>query len=608
MKKTRYQSAEQILQKVFGYKTFRPAQQAVIESVMSGADSLVIMPTGGGKSLCYQIPALFAQGVTIVVSPLISLMKDQVDQLKAYGITADCLNSTQTMQEQRQIIDTYRQQTLNLLYVAPERLAVDSFLNLLIQHPPALIAIDEAHCISQWGHDFRPEYRSLSRLKSLFPQVPIVALTATADKSTRDDIVRLLNLNQPLISISSFDRPNIRYTVTEKVGMFKQVTHFLATQEGKSGVIYCGSRAKVEELTEKLIAQGYVAAAYHAGLPHEVRAKNQEAFLADDIQIIVATIAFGMGINKPNVRFVIHADMPKNIESYYQETGRAGRDGLAAEALLLFEPGDAAWHRHCIEERPDEAQRQIDHFKLNAMVAFSEALTCRRLILLNYFGENRQTPCKNCDICLSPPQYYDGLVDAQKALSCVYRVGQRFGMMHVIDVLRGANNQRIRELNHDKLSVYGVGREHPVHFWQSLFRQLIHSGFLVQDVADHSVLKLTAAAKPILKGEQPLQLAVPRITFHAKRKGKEGGQDHARFTEQYDKVLFARLRKLRKTLADEEGVPPYVVFNDVTLVEMSQEMPTDESSLLRITGVGQIKLERYGAEFMEAISDYLIES
>ncbi len=594
-------TALSVLKSVFGYQSFRKGQEEVINAALNGQDALVVMATGNGKSLCYQIPALCFEGLTLVISPLISLMKDQVDQLQANGIEADFLNSSQTLEQQQQVQNKLISGQLKLLYVSPEKVMTNSFFQLISYSKVSFIAIDEAHCISQWGHDFRPEYTQLGGLKASFPHAPIMALTATADYATRQDILTHLNLENPHIYIGSFDRPNIRYTLEEKYKPMEQLTRFVLAQKGKSGIIYCNSRNKVERIAESLRNKGVSAAAYHAGMETALRERVQQDFQRDNVQVVVATIAFGMGINKSNVRFVAHFDLPRSIESYYQETGRAGRDDLPAEAVLFYEPADYAWLQKILLEKPETSQRQIEQHKLEAIGEFAESQICRRLVLLNYFGEHRQTPCNNCDICLDPPKKYDGLVDAQKVMSAIYRVGQCYGAHYVIAVLRGMHNQKIIERQHDKLSVYGIGKDKSKEHWQSVIRQLIHLGFVQQVIGElNPTLQLTESAKAILKGEEPLELAMPRISAISKIAHNPQRQSVAN----YDKDLFSRLRFLRKQIADKENIPPYIVFNDATLQEMAQYMPTSNIEMLQINGVGSIKLERFGRPFIKLIQEH----
>jgi ATP-dependent DNA helicase RecQ len=518
----------------------------------------------------------------------------------ANGVRAAMYNSTLGAEEARSVLRRLHNGELDLLYVAPERMMRSDFINSLEHIPLALVAIDEAHCVSQWGHDFRPEYAALGTLRRVFPDVPFIALTATADPQTRDDVVDVLGLHDARLFTTSFDRPNIRYTVLEKHRPQSQLVRFLSTHQDSSGIVYALSRKRVEEVAGYLRDRGHSAAAYHAGLSPDVRRDVQEQFIRDEIQIVVATVAFGMGIDKPNVRFVVHYDMPRHMEGYYQETGRAGRDGLAADALMLFGTQDVATARYHLEQSLNDNQRRIESHKLNSMVGFAESLTCRRRVLLGYLGELLETDCGNCDICLDPPEQYDATEAARKILSCVYRVGQSFGVKHVVDVLRGSDNERVRKFAHEQLTTYGIGLEHSTVEWTSIVRQLIHRGYLIQDIANFSVLKLTPQALSLLRAEETLELARPRVQEKHKKKRRKSGP--VADLNDDDLRLFETLRELRKHLAAEQGVPPYVIFGDAALVEMSRERPLDEDQFLEINGVGQVKLERHGNTFMEAIA------
>ena len=587
----------EVLSKVFGYDKFRDGQQAVIDAVVNGQDALVLLPTGGGKSLCYQIPALVRQGVAVVVSPLISLMQDQVEQLREVGVSAAYINSTQDQEQQQSVLARITSGNLQLLYVSPEKLLTPWLMSFLQAQTVALFAVDEAHCVSHWGHDFRQDYRALGLLKQRFPDIPVIGLPATADAATQADILVQLNLNDPFVYKGSFDRPNIRYRVMAKYKAFDQVRDYVKQQDG-SGIIYCNSRAKVDDLHARLHREGISCAAYHAGMDADEREYVQRRFLNDQIDVVIATVAFGMGINKSNVRFVVHHDVPRSIENYYQETGRAGRDGLESEAMLLYDEKDAARVRQWIEQGEATDRLNVELQKFASMEAFAEAQTCRRQVLLNYFSQYSDTACGNCDICIDPPKLIDGLVIGQKILSCILRLEQQAGSQYLIDVLRGKALKRIMEAGHQNLSTYGIGKEKPDGYWHSMINQLIHKGLVRVDLTAGAMLRLNENARQVLKGEVALELAVPRLSFKPDTRV-------SKTPAIYDKALFKRLKHLRKALAEEHSVPPYVIFSDATLADMAAKTPTTVNDFLDVSGVGKTKLERYGEAFLQLIKDYL---
>ena len=593
------QRAYHILNHTFGYDEFRHYQAGIVETVIGGRDALVLMPTGGGKSLCYQIPALVRDGVGIVVSPLIALMQDQVDALQQLGIRAAFLNSSMNGQQQQAVLHMLSAGELDLLYVAPERLLTEQMLSLLSQAPLALFAIDEAHCVSQWGHDFRREYQQLSVLQQRFPGVPRIALTATADVRTRQEIIAQLDLGDAAVFINSFDRPNIRYTISEGQNSRDRLWQFIEREHSDdAGIIYCLSRKKVESTAEWLAAKGRTALPYHAGLPDEVRRDHQQRFLREEGVIVVATIAFGMGIDKPDVRFVAHLNLPKSLEAYYQETGRAGRDGQPADAWMAYGLQDVITLRQMLQGSDgDEQFKRIANAKLDAMLGLCEQVSCRRQALLAYFDEQQEMPCGNCDTCLDPPETWDGTEAAQKVLSCVYRSGQRFGVNYVIDILTGKDDARIQGNGHHQLSTFGIGADKTAVEWRGIFRQLIAQGFLTADIESYGVLYLTEKARPLLRGE--VQLALRH-----QRKGKQTKKTKvASSLTAIETVLFNALREHRLTLARERGVPPYVIFHDSTLQEMAQRRPVCSDDLRTISGIGDKKLNEYGASFLAVINN-----
>jgi ATP-dependent DNA helicase RecQ len=595
-----------ILNTVFGYSAFRGEQQAIIEHVTGGGDALVLMPTGGGKSLCYQIPALLRPGTAIVVSPLIALMQDQVDALRQLGVEAAFLNSSLDALAQRDVERRFAEGALKLLYVAPERLLTERCLDMLARAPIPLFAIDEAHCVSQWGHDFRPEYRQLTVLHERFPTVPRIALTATADAPTRREIVERLALGSAREFVASFDRPNICYRVVEKDEARKQLKDFLAGHEGESGIVYCLSRRKVEDTAAWLVERGISALPYHAGMDAADRIANQRRFLREDGIVIVATIAFGMGIDKPDVRFVAHMDLPKSMEGYYQETGRAGRDGLPADAWLCYGLGDVVTLSQLISqsESGDERKR-VERGKLDALLGYAESTACRRRRLLAYFGETREGDCGNCDNCLDPPETWDATVVAQKALSCVYRTGQRYGVVHLTAVLRGEADDRIRALRHDALSTFGIGAELDKRQWRGVFRQLVAAGLLATDEEGFGTLRLTAASRDVLRGatEVHLRRDPDRAERSARKKERAPRKRASLDIAPHEAPLWDALRDLRGRLAREQGVPAYVIFHDATLFAMLRGRPRTLDALGSISGVGERKLARYGEAFLSALGD-----
>ncbi len=591
--------ALQTLHNVFGYEQFRGDQAAIIETVLAGRDALVLMPTGGGKSLCYQIPALVREGAGLVVSPLIALMQDQVRALHELGVEAAFLNSSLSHEEQIDVIRRLKAGEIQLLYVAPERLVQPRTRALLADIPLALIAIDEAHCVSQWGHDFRQDYLALNELRELFPGVPRLALTATATTIVREEIVERLALDDPSVFVSGFDRPNIRYMVQPKTDTRRQLTAFLRQHADETGIVYCLSRKKTESIAEALKSEGYNALPYHAGLSPEMRAEHQHRFLTEDAVIIVATIAFGMGIDRPDVRFVAHLDLPKNIEAYYQETGRAGRDGEPAEAWMIYGLQDVVRLGQMVDESDaDEERKRHDRQKLDALLGWCEVTECRRQPLLAYFGDEYPEPCGNCDNCLNPPATWDGTEAARKLMSAVYRTGQRFGAAHVVDVLLGKDTDKIRQHGHDHLSVHGIGTELAGPAWRSVIRQLVVQGFMRSDQNRYGALVLNEKSRPLLKGEVELKLREDRKP----KKEKKKRRDVAAVLAPADQSLFEALRKRRKEIADQLDLPPYVIFHDTTLQQMAEHRPKSEADLLSINGVGEAKLERYGSQFLEIIA------
>ena len=595
------EQAKQLLNSTFGYTDFRGQQADVIQNSLDGNDALVLMPTGGGKSLCYQIPGIIRNGMAIVVSPLIALMQDQVAALQQLGIRAAFLNSTLTNEEQYELLTAIRNEQIDILYIAPERLLKPNTLSSFQSIALSLIAIDEAHCVSQWGHDFRSDYLGLAVLGDAFPNVPRIALTATADQRTRNEILERLALKEPAVFVDSFDRPNIRYTVQEKTEGRAQLINFLRDHRDQSGIIYCMSRNKVDSTAAWLQEQKVNALPYHAGMSKEQRADNQHRFIHESDVVMVATIAFGMGIDKPDVRFVAHLDLPKNIEAYYQETGRAGRDGAPAIAWMVFGLQDVVRISQMLQESSAaEEHKRVQRSKIDSILAWCEITTCRRKALLEYFGETAE-PCGNCDVCLNPPKTWNATVEAQKLLSSIYRTGQRFGLGHVVDVLRGKATDKVHQFQHANLSTFGIGQDRSLKQWKSIARQLIAQGFIRVNQERYGALELTEKSRPLLKGEIKLFLREDMLSAKPEKKTKK--QKYGNVSES-DRQLWEALRECRKSLADAQSVPPYHIFHDATLMEMMEYRPKDTSELLTLNGVGAVKLEKFGQDFLAVICQF----